>query len=173
MALVLFAPLMVGAHGEAGMTFSETVNGNIIDVDYSEITLETHQQGRFTFDLFLDEERLKPATYTDMWVRIEKIEKDKKATMFAGPIARPEFGGIGFVYIFSEPGTYKLYVRYNDASKQGLYNEVAEASFDLNVMQNAEEGGFNLGSEFMYGVLGGLVIAAIISVPFILKRRKN
>ncbi len=169
LAIVLFAPLMVGAHGEAGMTFSDTVGGYIIDVDYSELTLETHQQGRFTFDLFLDEERLKPAPFTDMWVRIEKIEADEKSTIFAGPIARPEFGGIGFVYIFAEPGTYKLYVRYNNTGK----NEDAETSFDLNVVQSADEdGSFDIGFEFIYGLLGGAVITSIVFTPFILKRKK-
>ncbi len=130
----------VSAHGE-GMTFSATStteNGApyIVDVDYADTAIVADTLGRFDFNLFTDAERTKPVPYTDLWVRIEQKNGDSRGrTLYAGSVAKVQFGGTGFGIILPEGGQYTMSVRYNDASKDKWGETVAEAEFPLEVLR--------------------------------------
>lgn len=165
---------VVYAHGGEGLTFtSTTTGGRIVDVDYAESSIEAGAIGRFDFGLFADETRQKQVTFTDVWVRIiQKDGSEAGKTLFAGSVAKQEFGGNGFSYVFPEGGTYTLSLRYNDARKGDFGETVGEAEFELNVLQSSDENTFTFGMEFWVGLLVGLFGAAILTLPLLLRGKK-
>ena len=165
----------VHAHGGEELTFtSTTTEGRIVDVDYAESSIEAGSTGRFDFGLFTDETRQRPAAFSDVWVRIVQKDGSKAGKMlFAGPIAKQEFGGNGFSYVFPEGGTYTLGVRYNDASKGDFGETVGEAEFELNVLRSPDEDTFAFGTEFWLGLLVGLLGGAVAITPYLLRGKKS
>jgi len=167
------------AHGEAGLTFTATStseNGvsRYVDVDYTELAIIARDSsGRFTFNLFADAERTQPVNYTDMWVRIVENNDSKfRKTVFAGPIYRTEFGGVGFLFTFPDSGKYTLHVRYNDANKDNYGETLAEAEFPLDVLRSLDENSFDFGSmEFMVGLLSGAFVALLGLLPMLMRKR--
>src|SRR3989344_8162880 len=109
----------VHAHGGPGLNFtSTTTEGYIVDVDYSDLSIEAGRIGRFDFRIFVDRTWQKPVIFTDMWIRITQNDGGEVGkTLFAGSIAKQEFGGNGFSYVFPEGGTYTLSASNNDARK--------------------------------------------------------
>jgi hypothetical protein len=169
-----FTPGVVSAHGEASMTFtSTTTEGHIVDVDYGDAYIEAGRMGVFIMDLFTDEARNKSVNFSDIWVRITlKNENNSGETLFAGPIAKQEFGGNRFAYVFPEGGAYTLSVRFNDASKNELMaTNAGEAEFELNVLRSPDEEQFTFGVEFWVGLLGGTFALVVVGLPLMLKRR--
>lgn len=168
------SPETARAHGGPGLNFtSTTTQGYIVDVDYSDTSIEAGRIGRFDFRLFSDRTWETAIKYTDIWVRI--VEKDgSKAgkTLFAGPISEQEFGGDGFSYVFPEGGTYTLHLRYNDARKGDFGETVGEAEFELNVLRSSDENSFTFGIEFWIGLLAGLFGAAIAILPLLVRGKK-
>ncbi len=168
----------VSAHGE-GMTFSatSTTEGGtpyIVDVDYADTAIVADTFGRFDFNLFSDAERTKPVPYTDLWVRIEQKNGESRGrTLYAGSVAKVQFGGTGFGMILPEGGQYTMSVRYNDASKDKWGETVAEAEFPLTVLRSPDEDTFNFGMEFWVGLVAGLFVAMIGLLPFILKTKQT
>lgn len=162
------------AHG-AGMTLtSTTTKGYIVDVDYADTYVEAGRLGRFTFGLFTDGTREKQIEYTDMWVRIVRKDDSKVGkTVFAGGLAKQEFGGNGFSFVFPEAGTYTMSVRYNNANKDSSESTVAEEEFELDVLGSPNENKFNFGKEFWIGLFSGLCVAVIIILPILIRRRKS
>ncbi len=171
-------PTTVSAHG-VGMTFfatSTTEDGQpyIVDVDYADTAIVADTFGRFDFNLFADAERTKAVPFSDLWVRIEQKNGDVRGrTLYAGSVAKAQFGGTGFGIILPEGGEYTLSVRYNDASKDELGGTVAEAEFTLNVLRAYDENKFNFGMEFWVGLVGGIFLALIGLLPLFLNRKKN
>lgn len=173
-AAFCFTPGVASAHGEASMTFtSTTTEGHIVDVDYGDAYIEAGRMGVFIMDLFTDEARNKSVNFSDIWVRITlKNGSNSGETLFAGPIAKQEFGGNRFAYVFPEGGTYTLSVRFNDASKNALLaTNAGEAEFELNVLRSPDEEQFSFNMEFWVGLLGGTFALAVVGLPLMLKRR--
>lgn len=172
---LLISPETSFAHGEAGLTFtSTTTEGRIVDVDYRDAYIEAGLMGRFDFGIFSDDSRQQQAKFTDIWVRIVREDGSRVGkTLFAGGIANQEFGGDGFSFVFPEGGTYTLHVRYNDADADEYGKEtVGEAEFKLDVLRSTDEEKFAFGMEFWVGIVGGAALLAVISLPF-LNRKKN
>lgn len=167
-------PNTAHAHGLAGITFTSTTTaGYIVDVDYRDPSIEAGRIGRFDFRIFTDGTRQKEVNFTDIWVRI--VEKDgSKAgnTLFAGAVAREEFGGNGFSYVFAKEGTYMLEVRYNDTSKNSIGETVGEAEFTLDVRPSSEKSFFPFGIQFWIGLLIGLLGGGATAIPYILRSKK-
>ena len=169
-------PANVSAHGE-GMTFSATStteNGApyIVDVDYADTAIVADTFGRFDFNLFTDAERTKPVPYTDLWVRIEQKNGDSRGrTLYAGSVAKVQFGGTGFGIILPEGGQYTMSVRYNDASKDKWGETVAEAEFPLEVLRGYDANKFNFGMEFWIGLGVGVFLALVLLIPFLMRRK--
>lgn len=163
------------AHGE-GMTLSatSTTEGGkpyVVDVDYADTAIVADTFGRFDFNLFADAERTKAVPFTDLWVRVEQKSGDKRGkTLYAGSVAKAQFGGTGFGIILPEGGEYTLSVRYNDASKGDWGDTVAEAEFALNVLRGDDENKFNFGIQFWVGVIAGLFVAVIGLLPLFLRK---
>ena len=173
--IVFFAsPEGALAHGEAGITFtSTTTEGRIVDVDYRDAYIEADAIGRFDFGLFADDTRQKQVDFTDMWVRIVRKDGIRVGrTLFAGAVAKQDFGGNGFSFVFPEGGTYTLSVRYNDANEGAFGDSVGEAEFELNVLRSPDEDKFNFGMEFWVGLMAGIFGLAILGLPFLMKRKK-
>lgn len=173
-------PEQVNAHGEAGLTLSatSTTEGgapNIVDVDYSDLAIEAGLMGRFDFNLFADPERTKPVNFTDMWIRIREDDGSRVGKLlFAGPVAKQEFGGNGFSFRFPQGGKYTLSIRYNDASKDQFGETVAEAEFPLDVLRSREEDTFKFTSyEYLVGIGTGLFLAIIGLLPLLMRRKKS
>lgn len=179
MFIAVGSPDKTLAHGEAGLTLSatSTTEGgapHIIDVDYADVVIEAGRIGRFGFNLFADPERTKPVNFTDMWIRIRQDDGSRVGTLlFAGPVAKQEFGGDGFSFRFPEGGKYTLSIRYNDASKDTFGETVAEAEFPLDVLRSQDENKFSFTSnEYLVGIGTGAFLVIIGLLP-ILMRRKN
>jgi hypothetical protein len=174
-AVVVGLPTDAHAHGEAGITFtSTTTEGYIVDVDYADVYIQADSMGRFVFNLFADGSRKKEVNFTDMWVRIEKKDGEKSSkTVFAGPIAKQEFGGNGFSYIFAEGGTYTLSVRFNDASSETFGKTAGEGEFELTVLRNPDKDKFSFGMEFWVGLVGGLFLALLGLLPLLLGKKTS
>ncbi|MSU73783.1 hypothetical protein EXS56_01450 [Candidatus Kaiserbacteria bacterium] len=173
---VLAVPVdTVQAHGGEGLTFtSTTTGGRIVDVDYPESSIEAGTIGRFDFGLFADATRQKQTIFTDIWIRItEKDGSEAGKTLFAGSVAKQEFGGNGFSYVFPEGGTYTLSLRYNDTGKGDFGETVGEAEFELNVLRSPDENIFTLRMEFWVGLLVGLFGATIAILPLLLRSKKS
>lgn len=169
-AVAMSFPAKVQAHGEVGITFnSTTTEGYIVDVDYADAYIEADRIGRFSFDLFTDGSRQKQVSFTDMWVRIEQRDGEKSRTIFAGPVAKQEFGGNGFSFTFPEGGIYTLSVRFNDASKEIFGATAGEGEFELNVLRNPDDDKFRFSVEFLVGLVGGLCLAFLGLLPLLLK----
>lgn len=171
-------PEQAEAHGEAGLTFSATSTNEsgqvtFVDMDYTELAIVARDSaGRFTFDLFGDETRTQPVDYTDLWVRIvEDTGTGGGRTVFAGPIYRTQYGGVGFLFTFPESGKYTMHLRYNDADASSSGETLAEAEFPLDVLRSEDENKFNFGIEFWVGLVGGLFAAVIGLLPFFLRRK--
>lgn len=183
LTVVLFAgfaalPHAVHAHGEAGLTFSATSTTEDappyqVDIDYAEAAIVADSFGRFDFNLFTDASREKPVEYTDLWVRISEQDSDGKRgqSLYAGSVAKAQFGGTGFSYVFPKGGQYVLSVRYNNAGKDGWGETVAEAEFTLNVLRAYDENKFNFGTEFWVGLIVGLFAALIGLLPLLMRAR--
>lgn len=184
LALILFVgfvsavPHAAHAHGEAGLTFSATStleDGRPyqVDVDYAEAAIVADSFGRFDFNLFEDAAREKGVEYTDLWVRIAEADSDGKRskTLYAGSVAKAQFGRTGFSFLFPKGGRYVMSVRYNDANKGEYGDSVAEAEFPLDVLRGYDENKFNFGMEFGIGTILGLFISLIGLLPFLLKRK--
>lgn len=177
--LVSFAePDIALAHGE-GMTLSATSTTkdgkpHIVDVDYADTAIVADTFGRFDFNLFTDAERTKAVPFTDLWVRIEQKNGDKRGkTLYAGSVAKAQFGGTGFGIILPKGGEYTLSVRYNDTGKNDLGDTVAEAEFTLNVLRAYDENKFNFGMEFWVGLVAGLFAAVIAFLPLLFRSKKS
>lgn len=161
-SLFVLLPESIHAHG-AGLTLSSTTtDGLVVDVDYSDLTIEAERIGRFQFNLFRDEERTEEAEYTDLWVRITRFDDEREITFFAGGIAKQKFGGDGFSITFPDKGEYKLYIRYNDANESDPGDSVAEAEFPLDVEPNSFNDGSGLLMRFIIVMLASLGIVLLI-----------
>jgi hypothetical protein len=174
-SVLLASPTATYAHGEAGLVFtSTTTEGRIVDVDYREAYIEAGSFGRFDFNLFADDKRERVANFTDIWVRIVKKDGSRVGkTLYAGSVAKQEFGGNGFSFVFPEGGTYTLSVRYNDSDSDRFGETVGEAEFELDVLRSSDEDKFKFGMEFWVGLIGGLFVAVVGLLPILMRQKKE
>ena len=120
---VVSVPLLAVAHG-SGASVETVVDGYLVDVGYSPDTLVANTQVRFDFLLY-EEASGAEVEFTDLWFRI----KNEERLLFAGPIARADYGITGLSYSFPEPGPYTFFVRYNQER-----DSLVEAEFALEVV---------------------------------------
>ena len=125
---VLFWGSSVSAHS-TGASFEKTVDNYLIDVGYSEVSIQEGTPVRFDFDLFDAQEQTTPKEFSDAWIRISQGNK----TFFAGQLGRPQLGKTGITLVIPEAGEYELYVRYNNDNES-----VVETIFPLQVEVNPE-----------------------------------
>ncbi|GEM_PF-5704648 len=168
-------PHNAGAHGGASLTLtSTTTEGYIVDVDVTDGILQADSFTRMNFGLFTDGERKQQVNFTDMWIRIIQTDGGTmKKTLFAGPVAKSEFGGDGFSFVFPKGGMYTLSIRYNDATKERFGTTVAEAQFSLDVLRSTVEDKFNFTSnEYLVGIGTGAFLAIIGLLPLLIRRKE-
>ncbi len=173
--IALFLPILALAHGEAGLTFTDAVDGYQLDVDYEAESIQAKNIGaRFTFNIFSDEAKTQPVEYSDLWVRIvQNNGTENGKTIFAGPVYNARFGGAGFLYMFPEGGKYTMYVRYNRENKEAvLDSSIVEGVFDMNVLRSTDEKRFSFGLEFWLGLMIGVFGVIILTMPLLMNRRK-
>ncbi|KND47150.1 MAG: hypothetical protein AB199_01820 [Parcubacteria bacterium C7867-004] len=173
---VCLLPQGVQAHGEGVLPFTATTTeGYIIDVDYGGLKIESDVSGTFTFNLFKDAARTEEAVFKDLWVRIvEEDGSEHGRTIFAGPIARPVFGQLSFLYVFQHAGKYSLVVRYNQEETGSIYDQKKiEATFPLEVYPRAATGWFSVSSEFLMGGAAGALSVLLLGLLMHVIRRKR
>lgn len=124
---VLLPLFLIHAHG-AGFSIEEEMDGFFVDIGISEEDVLANEPVRFDF-LLSDMEGLK-VDFTDLWVRIYNEE----GTFFAGNIHTPEFGPVGFTYVFPEAGKYMVSARYQEKGE-----EIVEYAAPIEVMKGNEE----------------------------------
>ncbi len=172
LSICLSLPGIVLAHGEGGLEFSQTVDGMVVDLDYDRLIIEAKGNvGRFTFDLFKDETRTERIEFTDLWVRVTKIEEGKKvgALLFAGPIDKPVFGRTGMSFAFFEPGKYLFSVRYMNGE-----DKIVEGEFPVDVYSVSTEKEPFLNKDLGIGLIAGVLVPQFFIVPFLVwKKRKE
>ncbi len=174
--IYVFTPVGAEAHGEDVLTFTATTtNGYIIDIDYAGLIIEAGVSGTFEFNLFLDEARTQEVEFKDLWVRIVEQDGSKMGrTIFAGPVANPEFGPQAFLYVFSQGGSYTLYVRYNQESEGSVYDQKdISAEIPLNVYRSAEEEKFSFTTDVFVGIAIGGLGALVVTLPMLMRRRRD
>ncbi len=149
-------PAIAAAHGTAGLTLTGSVDGYTGDVDYDYLLIEAGVPGRFVFNLFTGDAIDVPGTgvdFDDLWVRIEqKKETGNGKTIFAGPIAKQQFGGAGMIMTLPEPGEYTFLVRYTKDDEK-----IVEISYPFTVYSVIEEEPFKLSLQFFGGLVAGLI----------------
>ena len=169
LSIILCLPGVVLAHGEGGLEISQTIDGIVVDLDYDRLIVEAKGDvGRFTFDLFKDETRTERIEFTDLWVRISKVEEGKKtgALLFAGPVDRSIFGRTGFSYAFFEPGQYIFSVRYMDGE-----NKIVEGDFPVDVYELATKKEPFINKDMGIGLIAGVLMPQLCIITFFVWRK--
>lgn len=163
------------AHGDATLTLTATTTqGYVSDVDYSDLFFEAARPGRFGINLFTDATRAKSVDFTDVWAQVVVDSgKNKGSTIFAGPITKQEFGGTGFLYTFSDEGSYLIKLRYNDSSNEFMGRTVAEAQLPITVLRSADANSFHFSKEFWIGLVSGIFGLLILLLPLLMKRKSK
>ncbi len=118
-------PVIVFGHGTGG-TFEEVVGGYKVDVGYEPENVLSGESLRLDFDLYDLQD--KEVEFTEVWVNVSQENK----TVFAGEINRSFIGGAGMTIVLSNPGEYKVSVRYENGDKS-----IVEASFPL-LVENSD-----------------------------------
>lgn len=152
---------LIQAHG-LGQSLTKTVGDYTIEVEYEALKLQADESVRLDFSITKKDTK-EEVQFTDIWVRIAQGNK----TVFAGALAKANFGKPGMTYTFPEAGEYELSVRFQNADKT-----VAEAPFQLRV-ERATAGKTKqkkLPSQLIVGAIIGLVIG--FSLSFLTKRQK-
>jgi hypothetical protein len=171
---IIVFPHGAQAHGEGVTTFkATTADGYVIDVDYAGLGVQAGVSGTFDFNLFTDESRTKRVEYKDLWVRI--VEQDGSSqgrTLFAGPIAKPQYKQEGFLYVFPHEGSYTLAVRYNQANEENVSDKKEiKADLSIKVARSPEEEKFSLKKDFYVGLAVGGMGVLVFLLPFLIRRR--
>ena len=143
------------AHGIGLTVESQTPEGYTASLDVDTPVPYQNEAIRLDFEIFSAER--KPIEFTDIWVRIEQGEN----AVFAGPIARPQFGATGFSTTLPFSGEYTVFVRFNDDN-----TVITETQFTLFVeaAKSAGNGGGALAmsvATFVIGVLCGFFAAQL------------
>ncbi|MEK7628862.1 MAG: hypothetical protein AAB421_05645 [Patescibacteria group bacterium] len=158
---IRFAVLLLGAvlilsgvaeaHGaEDGPSFELENNGYLVDVGYNTDMFVDDESVLFQFDL-LNKEGARQK-FHDVWVRIVS----DRQTAFAGGVSNSDFGGARITYVFPNPGTYTLSVRYQ--TKDG--DALSEASFPITVVS----GGWGDASSSDGGPVTKAILWAVIGL---------
>lgn len=158
----------VNANGY-GLKLDKAVGNYIANVDADVYTLNAGEPVRFSFMLW-DKERVNAIDFDNVWVRITK--EGSFASLFAGQIGKPDFGGVGMTYLFSKPGNYEVSVRFQKAGKDLLGEALAEASFPLAVAGDTagQASQSNTRNSISWIIIGLIVGAATV---FFLKTPKK
>lgn len=154
LVLALFVGILPGtiqAHGGDTVSYMAEVNGYTIDVGYSEENPLAREPVQFDFVLLRGEEVV---PFTNVWVR---IETETGANVFAGGIHRTALEVARMSYVFAEPGTHTIHVRYENNN-----GTLAEGSFPLHVRSaEGEVPPLNPLLAGMVGIIGGVVLALL------------
>lgn len=120
-------PSVVLGHS-TGASVERYIDSYLLDVGYSPETPRADEQTRFDFFLY-DAETDVEVPFTDIWVRIE----DGGRLLFAGGIAKSEFGATGMTFAFPEKGTYTIFVRFENGS-----DAIVETEFALDIAEESQ-----------------------------------
>lgn len=147
----------------SGASIEQTVDGYLIDVGYSPEEPLSGDQTRFDFLLY-DAETGEEVPFTDIWFRIE----NGKQLLFAGGLAKAEFGTTGMTFSFPSAGSYTGFVRFSN--EEGA---VVETSFTLQVQQgDASNGGAFSLVALGIGILAGVTLA-LVGVALVRRMRQK
>lgn len=101
-------PLSLNAHA-LGASVEREVDGYLVDIGYDSDPIVAHSPVRFDFALY-EATNKTIVPFDRLWLRLEKERK----IIFAGGIARPQFGATGATVLMPEAGNYQLFVRFED-----------------------------------------------------------
>lgn len=130
-AVILSAGTKVEAH-VTGASFTSTSTPYVVDIGYDPINIMTGQYARFDFVL-RNEKTGNPVPFDQIWVRITHASD----TLLATGLLHQSIGPTTLLYVFAEPGTYKLEPSFRDADG----NEIVAASFPVTVTSSSGIGG--------------------------------
>ena len=169
--VVVMAPNAAWAHGQGVLTYTATTTeGYLVDVDYADSAMVAGVPGTFSFKLFKDGSRQEQVPVTNLWVRIARERPDTPVgdTLFAGPIAQPEFGPQGFLFSFPREGQYTLSVRFHTAD-----TAEEEFTFPLQVATGDTSSSIKLTPDFFAGAVSGIFVLLLAGLPLFLRTRKT
>ncbi|MEX0917806.1 MAG: hypothetical protein WDZ93_01485 [Candidatus Paceibacterota bacterium] len=152
----------VAAHS-SGASIEQTIDGYLVDIGYSPEEPRSGEQIRFDFYLY-DAETDTQVPFTDIWFRLE----DDGRLLYAGGLAKAEFGATGMTIAFPEAGTYTGFARFSNEGEA-----LVEIEFTLSVQQGDVSGA----GTFSFLALGvGVVAGALLSLVGIflfIRTRRN
>lgn len=120
---ILLCTSVVLAH-TSGNSYEEHKDGYLIDIGYTPEFLTQGTVSRFDFDAVHVASSSEKDVFTDIWVRVLHAED----VVFSGDIHNPEYGQAGLSMMLSEPGSYEMFVRF-----QNRGDEVVGTSFIFEV----------------------------------------
>jgi hypothetical protein len=164
--LIAFGTGFANAHGD-GLVFEQETGDYKAELEIDAREVQANLPLRLNFELERRESQ-EPMEFTDAWVSIIRIktgEERVNPTVFAGGIKKPDFGAMGFTYVFPAAGSYVARVRYHAGSET-----LAEAEIPFEVTEGgAATPERNLAREFMiggFGFLAGTIAAMAVRKRF-------
>ncbi len=160
------------AHG-SGFTLSATTTDYFVDIDYGSIAVVAQESDRFTFQLYKDADRVIPADFSEVWVRISKRteanQSEIQSTVFNGLLAQPSFGPPGVMLTLYEPGQYNVTARFTNGD-----DELAEVTLPFTVAPSSDMQ-IDYGRDFWFGFIYGVGATPVVALAlwFILRRRES
>lgn len=148
---------------ETGASFTATTTQYAIDIGYDPASFVAGQSVRF--DFVLNEEKTDaPVAFDQVWVRIT----DADNTLLATGLLHQSIGPTTLLYVFSDPGSYKLESSFRNADG----DEIAAATFPIHV-QSLRQGYWSYGILLNCGVLiAGVVLGVVLAKLFIKKKER-
>lgn len=124
---LLFALGVVNTQAHtSGASIEVMVDSYLLDIGYTPEVVSVGTQTRFDFSI-LNASNSEEIIFDDIWVRIEKDGR----VFFAGGLSKQQFGSTGVTHLFTEAGTYEVFVRFSNAGEK-----LAEATFDFPVTED-------------------------------------
>lgn len=152
---------LVLAHGTGG-TYEESIDGYYIDNGFTPEEPTVGSLARFDFSV-TNESDPEEDSYTDVWVRITK----QGELVFSGDIHNPNIGPTGFTQVFSEPGEYEIFSRFQNDS-----DTVVEATYTITVLpSNSKAEGATEGADVSAFIWLCLAAAFGLLVGFVIGRK--
>lgn len=146
----------------SGVSYEEIKDGYKIDVGHAEFIYDQEPE-RFDFSIFPESvTSTEGELFSDVWVT---FMKDKKL-FFAGGIHKPVFGSTGLTYVFPEPGTYTMSVRFQKDAET-----VVKTEFPIEVVPLSEPKETN--NVFMYLLFLAAGLCVGVSIGLFIPRKSK